>query len=890
MKIKYILFFSAIAAFLGACGDYSPNNNVIAQNDMFTVTGDSVIQGDFVAYAPSPTEIVTNYHSPADSAFSPIVEFRLSLNSRDNELRPGSSHYATVGTDTVLRLGVPDAFPAHATRKPLPAGSRWTLRVNVAPMLHAFRKNGYFVTSTGDSIFSTEFKGIWVAGSAAPLTWDFDNLYSKPQFKLHPTSGDSIYALSLRLNPKKPKAKEIKSWKIDVPNPDYPTYTSKQTLIDALYNMSIDNIVRDIRHDDTFRAGAEWDGVWTRDVSYSTYLALAYLDPVRAMKSLRAKVKDGRIVQDTGTGGSWPVSSDRIVWASAAWEIYTVTGNKHWLRYAFNVIRNTITVDREVVMDRFKGLMHGEQSYLDWREQSYPRWMQPKDIYESMCLGTNVVFAHAYSILSDMCDELDINNTYEDMATHLKDAINQNLWQEDKGFYSEYLYGGIYPVLSPGIDNLGQALSIIWNIAEDDRAETLMQRTPITDFGVPSIFPRIKGIKPYHNDAVWPFVQAFWNIAAARTGNENALRHGLGSLYRAAALFATNKELLVASTGDFRGTAINSDRQLWSAAGNVAMIFRIYAGMQFLPSGIKFEPFVPGCLKGKKNISGFRYRNSVLDISISGTGNEIAKMTLDGKPCDDNFVSAHISGHHSIAIEMQQGRSASNRITVSPIFDMPVTPIIEWHGKEAYILNYVKDVDYAVLFNADKDRTTGDSIFALADLASFSNFTKIYVIPRDGKYQGFMAKPHEIIPPESLSLLQCENFAEAGTALLPSDRARRFVELSTSRNTDITIPLIVKSAGTYFIDVRYANGSGPVNTDNKCAIRSLIVNTHPQGTLVMPQRGQGEWFNTGFSNMVQVELLSGKNIIQIKYLTPQNINMNGKVNTALIDFVRVIKK
>ena len=31
-------------------------------------------------------------------------------------------------------------------------------------------------------------------------------------------------------------------------------------------------------------------------------------------------------------------------------------------------------------------------------------------------------------------------------------------------------------------------------------------------------------------------------------------------------------------------------------------------------------------------------------------------------------------------------------------------------------------------------------------------------------------------------------------------------------------------------------------------------------------------------------------MIDIKYITPQNVNMNGEVNTALLDYMRVIKK
>lgn len=53
---------------------------------------------------------------------------------------------------------------------------------------------------------------------------------------------------------------------------------------------------------------------------------------VRAcMKSLQARVRNGEVEQDTGTGGSWPISSDRVVWCIAAWEAYCLTGDGDWL-------------------------------------------------------------------------------------------------------------------------------------------------------------------------------------------------------------------------------------------------------------------------------------------------------------------------------------------------------------------------------------------------------------------------------------------------------------------------------------------------------------------------------------------------------------------------------
>src|SRR5690348_6039898 len=97
----------------------------------------------------------------------------------------------------------------------------------------------------------------------------------------------------------------------------------------------------DIRSDSTFMAGAEWNGVWTRDISYSMILSLAMLHPRICKRSLMRKVKNGVIIQDTGTGGSYPVSTDRMIWATAAREVYKVTGDRSWLKQAYSIIRKS---------------------------------------------------------------------------------------------------------------------------------------------------------------------------------------------------------------------------------------------------------------------------------------------------------------------------------------------------------------------------------------------------------------------------------------------------------------------------------------------------------------------------------------------------------------------
>src|SRR6185295_1194044 len=114
----------------------------------------------------------------------------------------------------------------------------------------------------------------------------------------------------------------------------------------------------------------------------------------------------GRIIQDTGTGGSWPVSTDRMTWALAAWEVYAMTGDRTWLRQSYDIIRRSAEADRHAAFDPATGLFRGESSFLDWREQSYPRWMQPADIYQSEALGTNAVHHGAYRVLAAMAREL----------------------------------------------------------------------------------------------------------------------------------------------------------------------------------------------------------------------------------------------------------------------------------------------------------------------------------------------------------------------------------------------------------------------------------------------------------------------------------------------------
>lgn len=142
-----------------------------------------------------------------------------------------------------------------------------------------------------------------------------------------------------------------------------------------------------------------------------------------------------------GSGGAWPVSSDRTTWCLAAWEIYKATGDKAWLDEVYPIIKNSLEDDYKTIYDAKFGLYSGESSFLDWREQTYPKWMDNRDIYSSHNLGTNVVHYQAHRILAEMAKlKGEDGKIYNDKADAIKKGINEYFWMKDKGYYGQYLY------------------------------------------------------------------------------------------------------------------------------------------------------------------------------------------------------------------------------------------------------------------------------------------------------------------------------------------------------------------------------------------------------------------------------------------------------------------
>lgn len=676
-----------------------------------------------------------------------------------------------------------------------------------------------------------------------------------------------------------------KSWKNSVDISKKPSYKSDQPIVDALFNLSTEEAIKNIEADSTLRTGAKWGGVWTRDISYSIFLAFAYQEPEIAKISLMKKVNRDRIIQDTGSGGAWPISSDRVIWATGAWEIYKVTGDNNWLKKVFPIIKNSLEDDYKTIYNAETGLFKGESSFLDWREQTYPKWMSNMDIFVSENLGTNVAHYNAYKILAEMAQILkEPAGVYEKRAADLKTAINAKLWMKNNGYYGQYLYGRPNLTLSPRFEALGESLAVLFEVADQEKSSSIFQNSPVTAYGVTCIYPQIPEIPPYHNNAIWPFVQAYWNLAAAKTGNEKALLHGLSSIYRAGGLFLTNYENMVAETGDFEGTEINSDRMLWSMAGNLAMVNRVFIGFNFEKDGLRFSPTIPKAFGGKKSLTNFKYRNAILDIEVNGFGKHIKSIKLNGKDLSNAFFPANLKGKHNIVIKMDNQSFDKDAINLVPNhFSLP-NPTVNLVG----ISLQWKPIKGAKQYLVYKDgnlftKTTSTSLEI--DLNQFATY-KVSAIDDKG-WESFTSEPIMVYPKQNITVIETENNVEKSLLNYTNYTGSGFIESTTTKNQQIEIDLNTEKTGKYLIDFRYSNGSGPWNTENKCAIRSLYLNNNYVGALVFPQRGTGLWTDWDYSNSYQLDLEKGSNKIKIAFENWNN-NMNVETNTMMLDNLRII--
>ncbi len=655
-------------------------------------------------------------------------------------------------------------------------------------------------------------------------------------------------------------------------------------LFDGLFAMAQDDLRKDsvaaIRDDAfdhgqsiacaCFETGEKWHYVWTRDLSYAVDLALWRLDPERARQSLRFKLSDVRepsvtqglyVMQDTGSGGSWPISTDRIVWFLGARHLLddTTFAHENW-----QALTDTLAQDRLYTFDAAIGLYRGETSFLDWREQSYPGWTA-KDvrfIAESYALSTNVLHYQALSEAAALASQRHDARAadYRAQADALKRAINAHFWRDDRGMYMSYI--GVNGMPMEAYDLLGLSLAITSGVADPARAKQALANYPAWPAGSPVIWPERADQPIYHNRAIWPFVSAYALRAARAVNDAPRMAQEMDSLLRGAALAASNMENFELATqavhvdeGALSGPVVDSPRQLWSVAGYLDMVI---GGVFGLGDDGKIEPKLP--VSWVPSLFGNSQR-----ISLDLSGQRITLVRPD-KLDGDLLVSTaqHRQGDETVvALKAVASHAAPLRID-APLY-APATP------------------DAPVVTQANNHWQV-----------SFAGKGVLYVDGRRmGAIEGSLGMPQQ----PGVMCFQLTGLGEGGLESLPSVATckGREVKLAGASSWQWRAPV----AGSFRVSLAYANDHGPINTGITAAVKLLEVrcdDAAPQRfPIVMPhsdgvQRSTSATFTASAGALCRFGLEQGFNMSFLSHnahYTGGQGGASGPLNDASVDALMI---
>ncbi|WP_255491367.1 carbohydrate-binding protein [Dysgonomonas sp. ZJ279] len=689
-------------------------------------------------------------------------------------------------------------------------------------------------------------------------------------------------------------------WKLKEDISAFPQFTAdNNTMVVALYNMALEEMQMNLRSDSTFSTGALWPDTWTRDVVYSMYFSFSWIHQDISKKTLRKQTLDNpkEALQDTGTGGSWPISTDRVVWALAAWEYYLSTGDKEWLAEVYDGLSYTATKDIHVAFDKNIGLFRGETCSMDWRTHTYPNWFSNENIGESFSSGTNALHMFMYEILmksGKMLGKSDEEiNVWEKYYTSVKNGLNKYFWDKERSLYTAYLYPEYLNYRSTQrVDVMGNGLCALLGATSPEQTVNVVENFPLYPYGAAVLYPTIPDDFAYHNKSVWAVWQTPYMYAAKRVGNMTAASHIMKSQIRQGAMFLTHKENMTHDTGYDRNTALNSDRQLWSVASYVSIVYRMLFGMEMTETGLKFNPIVPSdMINGALHLKNFKYRDAVLDITVNGLGNKVKSLKVNGKVQTLPFeLPAASKGKFDIEIEMEADPNISTKINMVEAGPRkcwsPIEPVLkEENSKLSWVQNEgLKSFVY--------DANINETATSPYDLNNKPNgFYSVYTVDQKG-FESDLSNP--FIHSTSINIYEVEDAKYKGTVKNSAKgfSGKGYIEDMANNSANVELTIDIKEAGNYGVALIGSNGRGP--HDVYCYIRSVFVDDVDTGTFIL--ESSGDWNTWTTSNyLILKNIPAGTHIIKLR-LNPENKGFDSNMshgkkdqNDAFLDYLKVVK-
>lgn len=698
-----------------------------------------------------------------------------------------------------------------------------------------------------------------------------------------------------------------------------PVVKTGNSEIDEMADMAVKEAEMNITKNGVFSAGANWPTAWTRDMSYAIDLSLGMIFPETVEKSLASRVEDNLILQDTGSGGSWPVSSDRIVWAIAAYEYALTKQDPSYFEWIYDVIEKTLEQDFYVTLDTKRNLFKGETTFIDWRENSYPRWVDPVFIANSYALGTNNLFLSAFNIEANLAQILNKPqekiSLWQSRVQLLKEEIKNHFWIKERGYFADYILNNIFDYRYEGYETLGNALSVLNSVNNEEISSFEKESILSGKYGMPVFAPQLSNVKPYHNNGVWPFVQAYYALACRKLNKPYLVQNEFKTMMAAAKKFKTFKENYVAT--DFSpDTQTNSDRQLWSDAGFLAYFYKILFGIQYTTEGLSINPYIFMDFGSPVVLQNFDFLQHKINITVTGKGDKITSYLVNGIEVSPDYVIPYSSNENlNIFLKMEESetfvknskapekRSDSYEATdfspIIPIVSLEAegsSQLLEWRQKNPK--------GFVVLKNFKPFKKTNEREFKIKP----SSKLEIYSVISPSESENIPLLPGTPVRCESTkntTLIEAEKcFIKGGTLYQESAVTESTAKLSyqleqtvsnfnsyvknwgSEIDDEICFKFTAKKAGMYAVDFRFQNGHGPVNTGEKCAVSALYVNGEREASIPLPQLGN--WTSWNFSAPVLVYFEKGDNSISLK-IDQHCYTQRNRLNPVNIDLCRISK-
>ncbi len=720
---------------------------------------------------------------------------------------------------------------------------------------------------------------------------------------------------------------------------------TSSTLFDALFALAIHEAEEDstdaLYNDDfndgagfdcggCYNTGRDWGYAWTRDSAFSIDLGLAFLDPTRSRKTLEFKLAERReggneqVVQDTGSGGSWPVSTDRVSWFLGARELIKwLDGSEreNFVSRVLNAAKNTLEQDRATVYDAEDGLYGGEESFMDWRNQTYASWVLPNTvpIATSKSLSTNMLHLNAIRLAAELSHEkgqTEDETKYNQWADDLRTKIRAHFMQ-DEGNLSSLIMTPFDTVPTSQHDALAITFAVKLGLVNYTAASNAIAAYPMIGRGVPTIYPQQQAVAIYHNRSTWPFVTGYFTDAARKVGNDRVVEFGVWSLIRGAALNLSNMENLELTKGvpwyedsdpSMSGPVINSARQLWSVAGYLSMVVHTLFGVDAESEALTISPFIPvsvrkALFKDDQSITlkGLKYRGKTFNIKVYFPANDtqtegayrVGKMTING----DAMMSTRIAledmrAVNEIKVYLADCATASaqwnympdSKFNGDPGWQYLFAPKTPWIAELNDVSGGIQikigseenpsSVTHMLYRNGDKiaDLTNGNMEWT--DTGADKSISNCYTVETKFNVSGTLsqhAQPKCLWDDATTHQTKIQH-------LYASDLS--YDETNGKRVTDGN-PVYIDSKdgqtswgfvegsftaeydGEHFIQAVFSNGMAGVDTGITCAVKYAKItnasgNTVADGYLIMPHQGREDWNTYVESSPIRANLVKGQ--------------------------------